>query len=151
MVSTNVFVTEISGKYFANDENCETRACTVCEIPDFSYFYLRGEGPDKLLSSQYNQRKDFALLDRIYSLLLESQTNTSSLVFEGQTGLSQITWIPSNKIVSIRRYDDKPIISGSEKSTLNIDLTRHPFGQYTNMRWVFTRVRRIAKCPIFFS
>ena len=88
-----VYVTEFSGKYLANDDNCESRACTVCEIPDFNYFYLRGEGPEILLSSQYKQTQDFDLLDRIYSIHLESQTNASSLVFEGQNGLSQITWI----------------------------------------------------------
>ena len=130
---------EVSSKYFANDASCERPVCSVCKIPDFNLFFLRGEGPENLLlSKQSEQAQEFTLLDRIYSLFLESQNDTSSLVFEGQTGLSQITWIPSKRIARIRRYDNQPIISGTSKLDLNLI---HPFGQFRSMRWVFTRVK----------
>ena len=45
-----VGMVEISGKYLANDYDCESPACSVCKIPDFNLFYLRGEGPKNLLN-----------------------------------------------------------------------------------------------------
>ena len=43
---------DIAGKYFANDDDCERLACSLCKIPDISLFYLRGEGPEDLLFSR---------------------------------------------------------------------------------------------------
>ena len=128
---------DIAGKLFANDDDCERLACSLCKISDISKFYLRGEGPENLLFSRYNKEKHPTLLDRVYFLFLESQTD--NLVFDGQTGLSKITWIPSTKIVSIKRYDSKPILFGG-KTTLNISYLRSAFGHHPGLRWKFTRV-----------
>ena len=136
---------EISGKYFANDDDCERLACSLCKIPVISLFYLRGEGPENLLFSRYNQVNEPTLLDRVYFLFFESQTDDSKLVFEGKTGLSKISWIPSQKVASIKRYDSKPILQGG-KSTLNISyLMTDPFGKHRGLRWTFTRVKSTSK------
>ena len=131
---------EISGKYFANDDDCKRLACSLCKMPGITLFYLRGEGPKNLLFSRYKHVNEPMLLDKVYFLFLESQTDDSNLVFEGKTGLSKITWIPSKKIASIKRYDSKPILVGGQ-STVNISyLISDPLGHQPDLGWTFTRV-----------
>ena len=45
-----VGVTEFSGENYANDIDCDSPRCSVCEIPFAQTFYLRGPGPKGLNS-----------------------------------------------------------------------------------------------------
>ena len=129
-------VTQISGKYFANDISCDSPRCAVCNIPVVNSFYLRGPGPEGLA---YQHRKGLTnIIDRKYSLLLELQKNTSQLIFVGQTGLSQITWFLSKKILAVKRYDNADLQPG--KKSLNLNYIVQPFGQYPWLHWSFTNV-----------
>ena len=85
-----------------------------------------------------------AVSDSKYYLFLEMQRNMSKLVFEGQNGLSQITWHPSEKKSSIKRYDKKEILKKKTRLEMNLDLEigyTHPFGHFPELRWTFTNVR----------
>ena len=129
-----VGVSEVSGTFYANDIRCYIERCSVCTIPVVHQLYLRGPGP-----------KDMTIdLDSNYYLFLEMQRNMSKLVFEGQNGLSQITWHPSEKKSSIKRYDNKEILKKKTRLEMNLDLEigyTHPFGHFPELRWTFTNVR----------
>ena len=136
-----VGVMEFSGENYANDIDCDSPRCSVCAIPFAHTFYLRGPGPKGMNS--FNSEDILEFFDRKYSLLQELQTNTSFLVFEGQTGTSQITWYPSKKISTFRRYDNKELLPG--KKIMYIDYQYQPFGHYTKLNWVWTHVSVAAK------
>ena len=131
-----VGVKEISGEYYANDIDCDKPLCSVCNIPLAHPFYLRGPGPEGLNFYHRIGIRDF--LDRKYSLLLEAQKNSSHLVFGGQTGLSQMTWYPSDKMSIIKRYDNQEITQG--KIELEMPYFVDPFGRYKGLNWIFTNV-----------
>ena len=136
-----VGVTEFSGENYANDIDCDSPRCSVCEIPFAQTFYLRGPGPKGLKSFSSGGKLQF--YDRKYSLLQDLQTNSSLLVFEGQNGKSQLTWYPSKKQSTIRRYDNKELLPG--KKIMYIDYQYQPFGHYTKLNWVWTHVSVAAK------
>ena len=127
-----VGVMEISGEYFWNDIDCSSYAlCSVCTVPVVQTFYLRG-------LRQKQVPKD---IDIKYSLLMEMQTNGPNTVFEGQRGLSQITWYPLEKRTVLKRYDNEQVISGEEK----LEMMQDPFGLLNNFDWIFTNVRSLKR------
>ena len=123
---------EISGEYFWNDIGCSSYGlCSVCTVPVVQTFYLRG-----LRRKQVP--KD---IDTKYSLLMEMQTNKPNTVFEGQTGLSQITWYPLEKRTVLKRYDNEQVISGEKK----LEMIQDPFGLLNDFDWIFTNVRSLKE------
>ena len=131
-----VGLTNISGQYYANDIDCDYPRCTVCKVPSAHTFYLRGPGPNGLPSLHKRGISNF--LDRRYSLLLDLQKNSSYMVFEGQTGLSQISWYPSRKISTVKRYDNLELVNG--ETTLSMNYYMDPFGTFSSLKWTFTGV-----------
>ena len=91
--------------------------------------------------ASYNHPEIPNFLDREYSLLLDQQRNSSKLVFEGQTGLSQIIWYPNKKTNVIKRYDDRDIMPNQK--TFNISYHMDPFGHFLGSKWIFTVVRSV--------
>ena len=130
----------ISGKYYANDISCGQPRCSVCRVPVVHSYYFRGPGLENMLAS-YNHPEIPNFLDREYSLLLDQQRNSSKLVFEGQTGLSQIIWYPNKKTNVIKRYDNKDIMPNQK--TFNISYNMDPFGHFLGSKWIFTHVRSV--------
>ena len=117
------------------DVDCHDQYCSICAIPALQTYYLRGSGMGGI--------KFPSDIDRKYSLLMEMQRNTHKLVFEGQHGLSQISWFPIKKETLIKRYDNQEILPG-QYATLQLE--GNPFGfNLDNTRnidrdWIFTNV-----------
>ena len=129
-------ISNISGKFYANDNDCDSKRCSICTVPVAHSFYLRGPGPKGIDRWHRLGLRNF--LDREYSLPLELQHNSSRLVFEGQNGLSQIIWYPTKKNALIKRYDDKYILD--RQKTLTFKYNTDPFGHFRSLEWVLTGV-----------
>ena len=129
-------VTELSGNYYANDVECEVTRCSICSVPAVNSFYLRGPGLEGIDRWHRLGLRNF--LDHKYSLSLELQENSSHLVFEGENGLSKITWYPLEKTALIKRYDNKVILD--KQKIMKINYHTDPFGYFRSLEWVFTGV-----------
>ena len=79
-----------TNRFFWNDESCFASRCSVCKMPVFQKYQLRG--PD--------------LYDHKYSLALETQQSSEKIEFEGEHS-SWIIWYPLDKKTELhdQRYN----------------------------------------------